>query len=123
MTYKTASDLTKMMLEYLKEKGNVVWRNNNLAVKGRGFIGKKGVGDIIGYSKKYGQFISLEIKTIADRMSADQFSFLTELGANNGLALLVHQVRDGDIIMTIFKDYEEKKFKFDVSKNEFYESN
>ena len=30
-TYKTASDLTKMMLDYLREMGNEVWRNNNLA--------------------------------------------------------------------------------------------
>jgi hypothetical protein len=35
MTYKTASDLTKMMLEYLDSLGYEVWRNNNLAVKGR----------------------------------------------------------------------------------------
>ena len=78
-TYKTASDLTKMMLDYLREKGNEVWRNNNLAVKGRAFIGKKGVPDIIGYSKKYGHFMACEIKAIGDKASPEQMSFLINL--------------------------------------------
>lgn len=121
MAYMTASDLTKMMIDYLKGRGNDVWRNNNLAVKGRSFIGRKGIGDIIGYSKKYGQFISAEIKTIADRVSPDQLTFMHELGSSNGIAMLIQQVRDESIIMTIFKDYEEKRYKFDFDKNDFYE--
>ncbi len=42
MAYISASDLTKMMMDYLKDNGCEVWRNNNLAVRGRAFIGKKG---------------------------------------------------------------------------------
>ncbi len=88
MTYKTASDLTKMMLEYLDNLGYEVWRNNNLAVKGRSFIGKKGLPDIIGYHKNYGQFIACEIKAIGDRLSVSQIEFLTHLGMCGGTSIV-----------------------------------
>ena len=109
MTYKTASDLTKMMLEYLDSLGYEVWRNNNLAVKGRSFIGKKGLPDIIGYHKNYGQFIACEIKAIGDRLSVSQIEFLTHLGMCGGTSVVCQQVSDGTINLTIFTDNGESK--------------
>jgi hypothetical protein len=109
MTYKTASDLTKMMIDYLDSLGYEVWRNNNLAVKGRSFIGKKGVPDIIGYHKNYGQFIACEIKAIGDRLSVHQIEFLTHLGMCGGTSLVCQQVSDGTINLTIFLDNGESK--------------
>ncbi|MEY4282255.1 MAG: hypothetical protein RLZ39_1667 [Bacteroidota bacterium] len=114
MAYQTAAELTKMMMDYLKERGNDVWRNNNLAVKGRSFIGRKGVPDIIGYSKKYGQFIGCEVKAIGDRLSVEQMEFLTNLGMCGGIAMLCQQVRDETIIVKIFnQDGESKDYKFE----------
>ena len=114
MAYLTAADLTKMMMEYLKSRGNDVWRNNNLAVKGRSFIGRKGVPDIIGYSKKYGQFIGCEVKAIGDRPSVEQMEFLTNLGMCGGIAMLCQQLRDETIIVKIFnQDGESKDYKFE----------
>jgi hypothetical protein len=113
MAYQTAAELTKMMMDYLKGRGNDVWRNNNLAVKGRSFIGRKGVPDIIGYSKKYGQFIGCEVKAIGDRLSVEQMEFLTNLGMSGGIAMLCQQVRDETIIVKIFnQDGESKDYKF-----------
>lgn len=113
MAYMTASDLTKMMLDYLKERGNDVWRNNNLAVKGRSFIGRKGVPDIIGYSKKYGQFIGCEVKAIGDRVSPEQMSFLINLAMSGGIAMICQQFRDETITVKIFdKDGESKDYEF-----------
>ena len=123
MAYISASDLTKMMMDYLKDNGCEVWRNNNLAVRGRAFIGRKGVGDIIGYSKKYGTFVSCEIKSIGDRSSPDQLLFLYQLGASGAMSMCVQQVRNEDIIMTVYKDEEEKKYKYDIEKKEFHETN
>ena len=120
-TYKTASELTKMMIDYLNSKGMEVWRNNNLAVKGRAFIGRKGIGDIIGYDKKHGQFVSCEIKAIADKLSKEQLSFMVNLGIAGGLAMYVSQKSDYSIVMTIFKDGIEKVFYYNEIKNEFYE--
>jgi hypothetical protein len=112
MAYQSASELTKMMLEFLKNGGNEVWRNNNLAVRGRAFIGRKGVPDIIGYSKKYGHFVCCEIKAIADRLSADQMVFLEELSMAGGTAMLCQQVRDETIIVKIYTDGESQDWEF-----------
>lgn len=120
-TYLTASELTKMMIDYLTSKGLVVWRNNNLAVKGRSFIGKKGVPDIIGYDRKHGQFVACEIKKLGDRISPDQLSFLTQLGIAGGLSMLCSQTSDETIKLEIFKDGENKIFEWNKSKNEFWE--
>lgn len=122
MTYKTSSDLTKMMLEYLDNLGYEVWRNNNLAVKGRSFIGKKGLPDIIGYHKNYGQFIACEIKAIGDRLSVSQISFLTHLGMCGGTSVVCQQISDGTINLTIFLDNGESKISiWDERKGEFRE--
>ncbi len=112
MAYLSASNLTKMMLDFLKDGGNEVWRNNNLAVRGRAFIGRKGVPDIIGYSKKYGHFVCCEIKAIGDRMSADQMVFLEELSMAGGTAMLCQQVRDETIQVKIYKDGENENWVF-----------
>lgn len=111
MAYQTASELTKMMLEYLRDNGNDVWRNNNLAVRGRTFIGRKGVPDIIGYSKKYGTFVACEVKAIGDKISSEQLMFLNELAYAGGIAMLCKQIRDERIIINIFKDGDTKDFE------------
>jgi hypothetical protein len=113
MAYQSASELTKMMLEYLKDNGNEVWRNNNLAVRGRAFIGRKGVPDIIGYSKKYGHFVCCEIKAIGDRLSSDQMVFLEQLAMAGGTAMLCQQIRDESIIVKIYnQDGESQDWEF-----------
>ena len=113
MAYISASDLTKMMMDYLKDNGNEVWRNNNLAVRGRAFIGKKGVPDIIGYSKKYGHFVCCEIKAIADRLSTDQMLFLDEVGNAGGTAMICQQLRDESIRVQFYKDGEINDFYYE----------
>ena len=119
MAYISASDLTKMMMDYLKDNGNEVWRNNNLAVKGRAFIGRKGVPDIIGYDKKHGQFVACEIKKLGDRISPEQFTFLTQLGLAGGASMLCSQTSDETIKLEIFKDGETKIFSWRESEKEF----
>jgi len=113
MAYQSASELTKMMLDFLKDGGNEVWRNNNLAVRGRAFIGRKGVPDIIGYSKKYGHFVCCEIKAIGDRLSGDQMVFLEELSMAGGTAMLCQQLRDESIIVKIYTDGESEDWRFE----------
>ena len=120
--YKTASELTKMMIDYLGERGMEVWRNNNLAVKGRAFIGRKGVPDIIGYDRKHGQFVGCEIKKLGDRISPEQFTFLTQLGLAGGASMLCSQTSDETIKLEIFKDGETKIFSWRESEKEFREA-
>jgi Holliday junction resolvase len=113
MAYQSASELTKMMLDYLKDNGNEVWRNNNLAVRGRAFIGRRGVPDIIGYNKKYGYFVAVEVKAIGDRASTNQLLFLEQLSMAGGCAMLCQQIRDETIKITIFKDGENEDWRFE----------
>ncbi len=118
-TYKTASELTKMMLDYLDRTGFEVWRNNNLAVKGRAFIGKPGVPDIIGYHKNYGTFIGCEIKALGDRLSVAQMEFLSKLGCSQGHSMVCSQVSDETIKLEIFKDGENKVLIWDNNQKNF----
>lgn len=73
----TASELTEYAIHQLTMMGCTVWRQNNLAVRGRKFIGKKGMPDIIGYSD-IGTSVYCEVKTINDKISEDQIDFLTD---------------------------------------------
>lgn len=59
MKTKRLQELTKgaireSALKELSYKGYEVWRQNNIAVKGRKFIGRKGVSDIMGFNKRTG---------------------------------------------------------------------
>lgn len=73
------------------------WINNNLAVRGRKFIGRKGVGDIIGFVRKDspyhepGTMAACEVKKIGDTFKPDQIEFLTNLHNNGGIALQATQ--------------------------------
>jgi Holliday junction resolvase len=57
--------------------GFTVWRQNNLAVRGRKFIGKKGMPDIIGYDNQ-GCAVWCEVKTINDKLSQHQVDFMAD---------------------------------------------
>ena len=71
----TASQLTKWALVNLTARGYTVWRQNNLSVPGRKFIGLKGVPDVIGYGKE-GRAVWCEVKATGDRLSEAQIEFL-----------------------------------------------
>jgi hypothetical protein len=78
----TASEITEHALKVLRLLGFEVWRSNNLAVKGRKFIGKKGVADISGYERFTGKRVECEVKKIGDTIKTDQENFLDEAKAN-----------------------------------------
>jgi hypothetical protein len=88
----TASQITKHALEILNAWGYYVWRNNNLSVPGRKFIGEKGVSDIIGYHKQTGQAVYCEVKTINDKFSKEQMLFMSRAKAAGSLCIVAHQV-------------------------------
>lgn len=88
----TASQITKYALEVLNAWGYYVWRNNNLSVPGRKFIGEKGVSDIIGYHKQTGQAVYCEVKTINDKFSESQMLFMNRANQAGCICLVAHQV-------------------------------
>lgn len=92
----TASELTKFILSELSAMGFTVWRANNIAVPGRKFIGKRGMPDIIGYDRG-GYAVWCEVKTINDRLSEHQVTFLND-AMNAGCRVFISmQDKDGKV--------------------------
>lgn len=96
--YKTAdisaNTLTKQALKILDMKGYEVWRNNNLAVRGRTFNGRRGVSDITGFHRSTGKFIACEVKAGKDRLTVDQAYFLDGVRKAGGIAIVVKNIDD-----------------------------
>jgi hypothetical protein len=84
----TTAQITKAALKELDLRGAEVWRNNNLAVRGRTFVGRKGVPDIIGFVRATGVFVLCEVKNTGDRMKEDQIELFNEAYAARCICLI-----------------------------------
>ena len=78
-------------IKMLTWSGYTVWVQNNLAVRGRKFIGKRGQSYLLGFRNKDGFIVACEIKTLNDRLSDDQIDFLNDVKKAGGLAYLAIQ--------------------------------
>ncbi len=102
----TANALTKAAITYFSAKGFECWRNNNLPaydLKAKAFrknTTKKGVPDIIGYNKRTGQALFVEIKAGKDKLSPEQVVFLDDARKAN---CEVHVIRSIDDLTNFFK--------------------
>lgn len=93
--------LTKAILRHLSLFGYNVWRQNNGGVFDpktgkfrRNPLHKKGVPDVIGYHRKTGRFICVEVKTGKDRLSPYQEQFLQEAAEAGCIAFVAHDYQD-----------------------------
>ena len=93
----TASELTEYALNQLTMMGCIVWRQNNLAVRGRKFIGMKGMPDIIGFHRVGGKAVWCEVKTINDKLSEFQTDFLDFAKLSGCHTFICTQDRDGKV--------------------------
>lgn len=100
--------IRKIALEILRYRGCKVWINNNLPVKGRKFIGEKGVADILGYTKQ-GVMVGCEVKTVNDYLSPEQISWLTHLDKAGGVCLIATQNEGQQVVLMPFWEYHLKK--------------
>lgn len=89
------NNLTHAIIAYLSLSGFRVWRNGNHAVysvKRRAFLKNPtkllGIPDIIGYQKKTGRAIYIEVKTGKDKLSTEQLDFLNDATDNKCIALI-----------------------------------
>jgi hypothetical protein len=95
---KTTTHIKELTKGFIREsaikeltwRGHDVWINNNLAVKGRKFIGRRGVSDIIGITKD-GRWVACEVKTLNDTLSGDQIIFLNDIKKAGGEAYIACQ--------------------------------
>ena len=96
------NSLTRACIDLLNMSGYKVWRNGNHAVysKKQGSFLKpsygslNGVPDIIGYQKKTGLFIGVEIKTGTDKMSKEQNLFCSECELHHANYIIVRELKD-----------------------------
>lgn len=88
----TANQATRQILNYLNLAGFFAWRNNNNAVWDekkqifrKGSV-EKGVADIMGYCKKTGKVIAIEVKVGKDKPSPEQIRFIQSIQKAGGYA-------------------------------------
>ena len=79
----TKGFIRESAIKELTWRGHDVWPQNNLAVRGRKFIGRKGVPDVIGFTRS-GLFIACEIKTVNDYLSDEQIEFMNNVKKAGG---------------------------------------
>ena len=99
----TAAQLTKWAIVVLTTKGFTVWRQNNLAVPGRKFIGLKGVPDVIGYDRE-GRAVYCEVKAGADRLSEAQIDFMNS-ASKAGCRTFISHDKGGAMTLQAWADY------------------
>jgi hypothetical protein len=92
----TKGQITDSALKELRLKKCIVWPQNNLPVRGRKFIGRRGVSDIIGITPA-GLFLAVEVKTVNDFLSDDQINFLNDITRSGGLAYIACQSATGAV--------------------------
>ncbi len=95
------NETTKAIIRHLAFSGFKAWRNNTIGVWDpakkvfrRNPHQLNGVPDIIGFSRRTGKFIAVEVKTGRDRASAAQKAFLAELSKAGGIAMIVNDYDD-----------------------------
>lgn len=97
-----ANSVTLAVIQVLNGNGWKTWRQNSVGV----FDAKigthrkppagaiKGVPDVIGFHKRHGVFIGVEVKVGGDTMSEPQEFFHSELSKSGGVSLVVKSSDD-----------------------------
>lgn len=100
----TASQITATAIKILESRFCFVWRQNNLAVRGRTFNGLKGVPDILGFQKHTGVSVFCEVKTKTDKVSQFQIDFMNR-AKTSGCHCLIATDEDGKVILKEWPNY------------------
>lgn len=102
--------LTKEAIKYLNLNGFNCWRNNNGAVYSvtrktylKNPLHKLGVPDIIGYRKKDGRAVFIEVKTGKDKLSEHQINFIDEALRSNCISFVIRNIDELINTITLIK--------------------
>lgn len=98
----TSSEITELVF---KEKPYhwELWRQNNTAIHGRKFIGKRGIADITGYSTLTGQRIEIEVKKKGDKLSDEQAEFLIHVAKCGGISYIAMHDSECQLQLTLIQ--------------------
>ena len=98
MAKTIANNLTNYCLTMLSLNGFYVWRQNNVGVFDptkkiyRANNTKRGVPDILGFHKKTGKFICVEIKAGNDKLNKYQEEFLESAKSATAYCFVVKKI-------------------------------
>lgn len=102
----TKGEIRKIAIQLLTFRNCEVWPQNNVrAVKGRSFVGRKGVPDIIGFHKKTGIMVMCEVKTVTDKLSGDQINLMATATDAGCIVAVATQSKSGNVVLIDFKEY------------------
>jgi Holliday junction resolvase len=98
------SEVQKLILDYLRLKGCLVFKVNNggVYIRSRDCYMKspmKGISDIVGLTKK-GQFLAIEVKKRGKtpckdgKPSSEQLEFLAQVKQRKGIGILAYSLDD-----------------------------
>lgn len=102
----TKGEIRESAIKELTWRGYDVWKQNNLAVRKRKFIGRYGVSDVFGFDKRTARIVACEVKTLNDRLSPEQIDFLNDVKKAGGLAYIALQGNNGQVEL---REWEVKK--------------
>lgn len=111
---QTTNSLTKEALRIFSICGFNVWRQNNggvydAKIKGyRANSSTPGISDILGYHKKTGKILAVEIKAGKDKLSPVQVRFLDDIKNAGGYCFVIRSTYD---LTDILKEYNGFKNK------------
>ena len=103
MKTRTESDIVKECMAVLAADNIFHWRQNNNAVKGRAFIGLKGVPDILCLIKN-GKLMGVEVKTLIGKQSPEQIEFERNCEKRGAIYLLVRSAHELENILNDMGD-------------------
>lgn len=96
-----ANDLTKQLIYLLRVSGYRAWRNNNTGlydpvkkVFRKNPAMEKGIPDVLGFHKKTGQFVCIEVKAGKDKLTPEQTEFILEARRAGCLAFEARSIDD-----------------------------
>jgi len=101
----TAGEITSSALTELSLRGWECWRQNQIRVPGRNFVGRLGLTDILGFNRRTGIILLCEVKTINDELSDDQITLLCQVKTAGGMALVATDDGKGGIKIIDYQEF------------------
>lgn len=90
------SAIQKSLIDYLKLRGHIVVRFNNIPIEKNGVkipVRQRGVSDLL-VCRKGGQFVAVEVKRPHTKPTPEQEAFLGSVTAAGGLGFVARSIED-----------------------------
>lgn len=97
MNVPLESEIQRACISYLKLKGHLVVRFNNIPMEKDGRkipVRQRGVSDLLVCEKGTGKFIAIEVKRPGGKPTDEQQEFLLQVRSKGGIAFIAESIDD-----------------------------